>query len=307
MRISRLWAAGIGGGIVMLLCIAVTSCQSEGKKDGTVSQFNPTLGVCSSLDNAEILKNAGFGYIEAGVRWYLVPTESDEKFAANFAAFKKSALPIYSCNGFLPGSLKSTGADAVHDEILDYAEVAFRRGQQSGIKIIVFGSGGSRSIPEGFDAGQGRKQFVSLLKRMGPIAQKYDVTVVIEPLNKKECNFINSVSEGADIARQVGHPNIKVLADFYHMMRENEGPESILKAGADLRHCHIAELNGRTPPGVNGDDFTGYFRALKTIGYKGRISIECGWKDLNEQAPKAIETLQEQLNHVNQVEDNSGV
>ncbi len=306
MRFSKSWPAGV----VMLLCVAATSCQSEGKKEKTVSQLNPKLGVCSSLKNAEILKTAGADYIEAGVRRYLIPTESDEKFGEKFAAFKQSALPIYSCNGFLPGSLKSTGADAVHDKILDYAEVAFRRAQQSGIKIIVFGSGGSRKIPEGFDAGQGRKQFISLLKRMGPIAKKYGVTVVIEPLNKKECNFINTVSEGTDIARQVGHANIKVLADFYHMMRENEGPESILKAGKDLRHCHIAELRGRTPPGVNGDDFTGYFQALKTIGYKGRISIECRWKDLNEQAPKAVETLKEQINQVNQVnqgEDISGV
>ena len=300
MRFSKLCRAGVSGGIFVLLCIVAMSCQSEWEKEKTVSRLNPKLGVCSSFKNSEILKAAGADYIEASVRRYLVPTESDEKFGEKFAAFKKSALPIYSCNGFLPGSLKSTGADAVHDEILDYSEVAFRRARQSGIKIIVFGSGGSRGIPEGFDAGRGRKQFISLLKRMGPIAKKYDVTVVIEPLNKKECNFINTVSEGTDIVRQVGHPNIKVLADFYHMMCENEGPESILKAGKDLRHCHIAELRGRTPPGVNGDDFTGYFHALKTIGYKGRISIECRWKDLNEQAPKAIETLKEQLNQVNQ-------
>jgi len=299
MRFSKSWPAGV----VMFLCVAAMSCQSEWEKEKTVSRLNPKLGVCSSLKNAEILKTAGADYIEAGVRRYLIPTESDENFGEKFAAFKKSALPIYSCNGFLPGSLKSTGADAVHDKILDYAEVAFRRAQQSGIKIIVFGSGGSRKIPEGFDASRARKQFVSLLKRMGPIAKKYDVTVVIEPLNKKECNFINTVSEGTDIVRQVRHGNIKVLADFYHMMCEDEGPESILKAGKDLRHCHIAELRGRTPPGVNGEDFTGYFQALKTIGYKGRISIECRWKDLNEQAPKAIETLKEQLNQVNQGKD----
>ena len=287
------YVSGIGIFILMLMLL-LSPCQS-GRRD----RLNPALGVCTSIENADLLKQAGYDYVEEGVRRYLVPREDDVSFQTHYAAFQNSPLPIYACNSFLPGSLKSTGPDARHDEILAYSQTAFARARETGIKIIVFGSGGSRSIPEDFDPAQARVQFVSLLKRMGPLAAQYDVAIVIEPLNKKECNFINTVSEATDIARRVNHPNIKVLADFYHMMCENEGPESILKAGSDLRHCHIAELKDRRPPGTTDEDFTPYLRALKQIGYKGRISIECRWQDMEKQLPIAIAALKTQIDQVN--------
>ena len=129
---------------------------------------------------------------------------------------------------------------------------------------------------------------------MGPIAAKYDITVVIEPLNSKECNFINSVREATDIARVAGHPNIAVLADIYHMAVDSEGPESIRYAGKLLRHCHIAELKGRKMPGTNNYDFTPYFKALKDINYQGRLSLEGRWDNFDEQLPGVIAYLNDQ-------------
>jgi sugar phosphate isomerase/epimerase len=97
----------------------------------------------------------------------------------------------------------------------------------------------------------------------------------------------------------VKHPNVRVLADLYHMTQKGEGPQSILKAGRKyLRHVHVAENARRTPPGVDGDDFTPYFRALKEIGYRGNISIECGWSDFRKQVGPAIQELQRQLKAV---------
>ena len=64
------------------------------------------------------------------------------------------------------------------------------------------------------------------------------------------------------------------------MLRENEGPDALVDAGPLLRHVHIAEKDRRTPPGVAGDDFRPYLRALRRAGYAGDISIECRWDDL---------------------------
>lgn len=77
---------------------------------------------------------------------------------------------------------------------------------------MVFGSGGSHKIPEGFNPDTARTQFISLLGKLGPVAQKYDVVIVLEPLNSGETNFINSVGEGGSIVREVNHPNIRLLA-----------------------------------------------------------------------------------------------
>ncbi len=257
--------------------------------------FLANIGICTRVTNNEILAGYGYSYIEEGVRSFLVPSKSEDEFNKKRTLAQQSKLPVIACNSFLPGNMKSVGDEAVHPEILKFAETAFRRAQLAGVKIIVFGSGGSRSVPEGFPREKARQQFVSLCSQMGPFAAKYNVTVVIEPLNKKECNFINSVAEGGEIVKDVRHPNIQLLADIYHMKMDNEGPENILKYGKLLRHVHIAEKEGRAAPGTHGENFRPYFEALKKVKYKGNLSIECKWENLEVQAPLSIKAIQEQV------------
>jgi sugar phosphate isomerase/epimerase len=278
----------------MLLMLVAYSCNS-----GEEPEFLADIGICTGPDNTTVMADAGYTYFEGGVQWLLVPEDPDEKFDSIFRDVQEAALPVRACNSFLPGRLKSVGPEAVHDKILAYAETAFKRAQMLGIETIVFGSGGSRSVPEGFPADSARQQFIALLKKMGPVAGRYDVTVVLEPLNKKEVNFLNSVKEGAGIVEEVDHPNIRLLADIYHMMMEDEGPESILEHGHLIKHLHIAEEEGRAAPGTHKEDFVPYFRALKEIGYKGRISIEGRWEDLATQAPTAIAYIHQQKSLLN--------
>ena len=241
------------------------------------------------------MKSAGGDYVEESVQGFLIPDRPEGEFLEKARAAAGSPLPVLACNSFLPAALKSVGPDARHDEIAAYAGTAFRRAKEIGITTVVFGSSGSRSIPEGFDRAEARRQFVALLRRLGPIAQSSGVVVAVEPLNRDETNFINTVAEGAAVVREAGHPNIRLLADIYHMLRENEGPDALVDAGPLLRHVHIAEKDRRTPPGVAGDDFRPYLRALRRAGYAGAISIECRWDDLAAQLPAALKALREQL------------
>lgn len=257
----------------------------------------PRMGICTRYSNAEMLQQAGYSYVEEGVGKFLIPDKSDEEFSAILDDASRYSLPVEACNGFIPSSMKSVGPDAVHVHILQYMETAFKRAQQAGVEIIVFGSGGSRNIPEGFSRSEARRQFIDLCKQMAPIAKKYGVTVVLEPLNSKECNFINSVAEGGEIVKAVNHPNFRLLADIYHMKMDNENPENIVKYGKLIKHVHIAEKQDRAVPGTYNEDFWPYFDALRKIDYKGRISIEAQWKDMQTQAPIAIETIKKQFNN----------
>ena len=238
---------------------------------------------------------AGFDYIEENVQGFLIPEEKDEDFAAKLAVGSQSALPVAAANCFLPGALKCTGPVVDTERLARYAETAFHRAQQVGIRRIVFGSGGSRQIPDGFDRAKALEQFISFSRRIAPLAQKYEVIVVIEPLNKKECNFINSLADGAEIVKTVNHPNLRLLADIYHMSMDQESPEEIIKHGALLQHVHVAELDGRMAPGTHGEDFGPYLRALKKINYGHNLSFECGWKQFPEQAAESREAFQRQV------------
>ena len=253
------------------------------------------LGVCASPEDAEAVAAAGFNYLEPSVGGFLVPEDSSEDFAPKLELAKASCLPLCCANGFYPPHIKLTGPHADIDRALEYADVAFERAAMVGITTIVLGSGGARQIPDGFDRVKARAQFVELLRRMGPLAREHGITVVIEPLRAKECNFINSVREGTSIACEVAHPNVGVLADIYHMTQAGEGPDAIVEAGNMLKHCHIAENARRTPPGVDGDDFGAYFDALGQIGYTGRVSVECSWDDFGAQLPVAHRTMIKQI------------
>jgi sugar phosphate isomerase/epimerase len=257
--------------------------------------FLEKIGVSTGLANNGILATAGYSFVEEAVRTFLVPAEPESVFEQKLALLKESKLPVEACNTFLPATLKCVGPAPVHDEILKYGEIVFRRAQMAGVKTIVFGSGGARAIPEGFSREEAKQQFISVCKQLAPLAQKYNVVITLEPLNTRECNFINSVAEGGEIVQLVKHENFRLLADIYHMLMENESPANITRYGHLLYHTHIAEKTGRTAPGVNNDDFRPYFKALKDVKYEGRMAIECSWKNLELQAGGALKVLRSQL------------
>ncbi|GAA4443562.1 hypothetical protein GCM10023091_32320 [Ravibacter arvi] len=255
------------------------------------------LGVCTGYNNAALIKGMGYTFVEEGVGRFLIPDEKnggDAQFERNLALVKEVGVPVRSYTSFFPSDLKSVGPELHHEQILQRTELALKRAKAIGSKNIVFGSGGSRRIPDGFDRETAKQQHIELSKKMGPIAEKYGITISIEPLNRSETNFVNSLADGAEIVEAANNPWFRLLADIYHMKKDDEGPEQIVRFGKLITHCHIAEKANRTPPGVDGDDFRPYFKALKKIRYKNGLSMECRWKDFEREAKTALEVVRTQ-------------
>ena len=236
------------------------------------------FAVCSN-DPAVIAdsREAGFDYVEVSVPNFVRPSEPEDAFAETLASYRAAGLPIESANLFLPRELRCTGPDAVPMErLVEYAGTVCRRLASAGVPILVFGSGGARRLPEGWPKEKADEQFVALLSRIGPIAEKHGVKIAVEPLARVECNYINTVDEGAALARASGSPAVGVLADSYHWARNGEGAETILSARDRLIHAHLATMPNRKAPGVEPYDFVPFFRALVDAGYDGRVTIEGG-------------------------------
>lgn len=271
---------------------ATTAClapwmRAAGKRTGGLAIS--ALGIAASVDRAAELKEAGAQFLVESVPGFLVPDKADDVFAKNLEKLASCPLPILACNSFIrPAHLRCVGADANHDQVLDWATVVFRRLQQAKGKMIVFGSGGSRQLRDGWPKEKADEQFVALLKRMGPIAREHGVTVVVEQLQQRECNYITRIREGAALIRAAGHPNVRLLADFYHMANMGDSPADLASAMDVIVHVEIAEKEKRTVPGVAGDDFRPYFDVLGEHGYTGAVSIEGKW-DLPQIAPAFAE------------------
>lgn len=252
------------------------------------------IGISTSYGNESDVRDH-VDFIEENVQGLLVGEKDDAAFAEATAGLDQCSLPVLAANCFLPGSIRSVGPEIDMERLRRYVKNVMRRAEQVGIRTIVFGSGGSRKIPDGYDRGKALEDFVGVTKEVAPLAAQHAVTVVIEPLNTGECNFINSLAEGAEVVRQVNHPSVMLLADIYHMLRDGEPAEEIRTHGELLRHVHIAEKEKRSAPGVEGDDFREYFRALKDVRYTGPISMECRWNDFAAEVALGAKTIRRQL------------
>lgn len=254
------------------------------------------IGVCTSVEHADALVASGVDFIEENIQRMLVPTEPTSTFAPLLAALRHSPLPVPSANSFLPASLKCVGPEVDRAALARYVEVACARAAEAGMTTLVLGSGGARQIPAGWSQAQARDQFVALLELMAPHAERNGVTVVVEALNRGECNLINSLAEGADVVSAVGHSNIRLLTDIYHMLREEEPADQITAYAQLITHAHIAERVERTVPGRAGDDFGAYFGALKAMHYGGAIAIEARYgQDLIADVTLGVTTLRATL------------
>lgn len=262
---------------------------------------HPTsLGAEASFqDDIAALQAATVEYLEFPVA-AVSPEGSESDFVDLQRRLDGAALKVEAFNGFLPGHHRITGPDVDLGKVLAFCGVALPRCKALGGDVVVLGSAGARKVPDGFDLLEAERQFVAFCREVAPIAAQAGITICIEPLNAREDNLILSVAHGARIVDEVAQPSIQLLADFYHMMEENEPLENVVEAGGRLRHTHLADV-GRVAPGfaVGAEaDFTGFFRALKASGYEGstpsaRCSFEGSYDDMLSQTPSMIALLKE--------------
>jgi len=124
------------------------------------------------------------------------------------------------------------------------------------------------------------------------MAAKYGLTIAMEPLNTGETNILNTVTEGFQFVQAVEHPNVKLLADFFHMRKENEELSILSEVSSELVHLHIANGHDRTYPLDSTEDlYEDFFNILRESGYKGRCSIEGRTDNIDRDAPIALALL----------------
>jgi D-psicose/D-tagatose/L-ribulose 3-epimerase len=148
-------------------------------------------------------------------------------------------------------------------------------------------------------------------------AQKREVMVCLEPLNRFETYFLNTLEDAARLIHDIGEPNVKIHFDTFHANIEERHPAEALRSVArELGHVHASE-NDRGIPGTGHNDWPGVLKALKDIGYDGWITIESFaqpepdlaaaaaiWRDL---APSGDELAQQGLRFLRSVAKEAGI
>lgn len=231
------------------------------------------LGICGPIENIDAVAKLGYEYLETGlVRIY---EAADEEFSDLCARVDAAPIKVEVFNGMLPGTLKIVGKDVNAQAIHSYLDKAFSRASRLGAKVIVFGSGGARNVPEGFPVDMAWRQICNFLRIVERHAMDHNLMIAIEPLRRAETNMINLVSEAVALTSLLQLNHIRALGDTYHMAFVSEPVNTLTMNARQLAHMHTANpLTRACPKAGDGGNYTEILQALKAGGYNGRISIE---------------------------------
>jgi len=252
------------------------------------------FGICTSYDRADAVKAAGWDFIEECVQTFHQGLLPDDQWHGMDKVFI-SALQIPAANMLVPGDLKITGPAVDAQKLRMYITRVIQRAGKTDTRKLVFGSGGARNVPDGFDRETAKRQIREFIDFMAPLLAKHHVTLVIEPLNRKECNIINSVAEAMEYVKAVNHPNFQCLVDSYHLWLEDEPVSNVLENISYIRHVHLADTDGRVAPGLSGSaDYRPLFKVLKQGNYDGLISVEALNFDVASDGEGVLEFVKKQ-------------
>lgn len=144
-------------------------------------------------------------------------------------------------------------------------------------------------------------RFIGMAQKLCAYAAQKDVTLILEPVNRYEIDFINSVAEGVELMRKVDRPNMKLMPDVFHMNIEDVTIGGELARNIEyVQYIHLADSN-RLAPGQGHTDFPEIFRCLKDANYNGWVSVEILPKpDPDTAARQAVEYLKPLIREYNQ-------
>lgn len=253
------------------------------------------LGVCCGPEISGVFADAGFDYIEVHVQRHLMPHAPDAEFAPVRQAILSSALPCRTANCFLPATLHVTGPAVDLSALQAYVATACRRASEVGLALIVFGSGRSRSVPDGFPRSIAMQQLRNFTHMAGECAAQHGLLIAVEPLSARDTNLLNTVAEAAAFVRDLAHPAVRLLVDAFHWHANAESPDDIVAAAPLLAHAHIATFDQRLFPGDEPSDFSPFFAALRRAGYSRTLSVEAKWDGKPESAARTASLLRQYL------------
>ena len=239
------------------------------------------------------LLSAGITHVFERCDTFLYPDRPEGTFNSRSLRIAKAApMRISGCTAFLPSNMRVVGAGVDHDRVMTWASASFRRLERAGGKLIVFGSAGSRRLTNEWPKERADQQMISLLSRMAPVAEKHGITLALEQLRQRECNYINHMREVASIVRAVNHSHVRAVADLFHMLQMDE-PAAELDAAMDVVvHVELSEKDRSAPGTATSDtyDFEPFFDVLRKRNYRGVINIEAPMMQVKD-IDKAVATV----------------
>ena len=202
-------------------------------------------------------------------------TEADALTLSRTAS--KHGLDILGLHWLLtkPTWFHITSPDALQrKETVKFGRHLARFCAMTGGRIMVWGSPKARSVQPEWDREECWKRAVEAVRGVAEEAGRYGVTIAMEPLGRKETNFLNTAAETIRFCEAVDHPACKLHLDVKAMSDEETEIPEIIRASRDWTvHFHANDPN-LLGPGMGEVKFEPIIGALRETAYSGYVSVE---------------------------------
>lgn len=141
-----------------------------------------------------------------------------------------------------------------------------------GAKVIIGCMRGNISCAE--ELPDALERLARSMAYLDQIAGNKNVTIVFEPINRYENNFLCTMQEISNFIRVNKLQHTGILVDTFHMnIEEGNLSEIICACAEEIAYVHLADSNRRYP-GQGHTDLRCILQTLHEIGYTGVLSAE---------------------------------
>ncbi len=217
-------------------------------------------------------KEAGFDYVE-----YLFPYEWEATTLAEY--LQQHALEQVLFN--LPPGRWDEGERGIAS--LPVRQTEFREGLDLAISYATTLGVSRLNCLSGLIDPQltSLEQWSTLVDNLAYAAEhlaKHDIKLLIEPINSRidmPGFLVDTLGKAKQLIQDVGHENLAIQFDIYHMQVMHGDIARLLESHLDLiQHIQFADNPGRNEPGTGELNFEFLFSQIDALGYTGFVSAE---------------------------------
>ena len=132
-------------------------------------------------------------------------------------------------------------------------------------------------LPAAGDRSAAERVYIANLRYAAERLAREGITVIIEPINNRDIPgyFLNTTTQAMSLIERVGHPNLELQLDLYHVqIMEGDLAHHIRSLAGHYPHVQIAGNPGRNEPDVGEINYPFLFDLFDEVGYSGWIGCE---------------------------------
>jgi hydroxypyruvate isomerase len=192
-----------------------------------------------------------------------------------WSTLKKHNLVSTMCNGAELNLVDGFNDLQFHEKLIQRYTEMIPKVAEAGYKNLICFSGNRRGKTDE----EGWTNCVFGLQKLIPLAEKYNITLVMELLNSKidhkdyQCD---RTAWGVELAKRINSPNFKLLYDIYHMQIDEGDVIRTIKNNIQyIAHFHTAGVPGRNEiDGTQELNYQAIMKAIAATGFKGFVGQE---------------------------------